>query len=46
MSKTEIETTYNIKTTFLEYMRVHKSLKKFKGLQVKLNMGLYTHQML
>ena len=39
MSKTEIETTYNIKTNFLEYMRVHKSVKKFKGAASKTNYG-------
>ena len=39
MSKTEIETTYNIKTNFLEYMRVHKSVKKFKGAASKTKYG-------
>ena len=39
MSKTEIETTYNIKTNFLEYMRVHKSIKKFKGAASKTKYG-------
>ena len=39
MSKMEIETTYNIKTNFLEYMRVHKSIKKFKGAASKTKYG-------
>ena len=39
MSKTEIEITYNIKTNFLEYMRVHKSVKKFKGAASKTKYG-------
>ena len=39
MSKTEIETIYNIKTNFLEYMRVNKCVKKFMGVARKTKYG-------
>ena len=39
MSKTEIETTYNFKTIFSEYIRVHKSVKKCKGAATKTTYG-------
>ena len=31
MSKTEIESTYHIKTNFLEFMRVHTCVKTYVG---------------
>ena len=43
MSKAEIESNYNIKLNFLEYMRVHRCVNPREDREQ--DMGQYTHQM-